>query len=86
MTTATIVIVILTIIGTIVGFYGIWVNMMSKRYKSFQKTMKHKDLCMFYKGEEKHIGTIAALFQEDVVVEDREKNAHAVKRSEIYPL
>lgn len=44
------------------------------------------DLCLFYKGEEKHIGNIVAIFDHNVIVEDQEGNAVPLQKSEIYPV
>ncbi|MDD4515422.1 hypothetical protein [Massilibacteroides sp.] len=71
---------------TLTSFFCTWLVRRNRLYKEFQETMVIHDLCIFYKGEEKHIGNIVAIFEHNVIVEDQEGNAVPLQKSEIYPV
>lgn len=71
---------ILTICGT-----GLMIYHNISVYNRFQDTMKVGDLCFVIIKESKTPAVITAIFNNIIIVEDNEGDAHSFERKDIYP-
>lgn len=56
-----------------------------KDYNRFQQTMKVGDKCSVYIGAIKTPAVITAIFDNVIIIEDQEGDAHSFYRKDIYP-
>jgi len=80
-----ILIIILYGLNILLVLYGIYKAITGFRYNRFQKNMRVTDKCLFKTDSCWEPGRITAIFDQTIVIEDEDGDAHGLNRTEVRP-